>query len=86
MWIGPLLFFLLSHFLFLFAHLLLLPQVLVQVKPVYSPPQLFPIGQERITYTATDRAGNRANCSFTVAVVGEKGPTHTDVRVIGQRS
>ena len=43
----------------------------VQVKPVYSPPQLFPIGEETITYIATDRSGNQANCSFTVTVIGE---------------
>lgn len=46
-------------------------QVAVQVKPVYSPPQLLPIGKETITYIATDRSGNQANCSFTVTVVGE---------------
>uniref|UniRef100_A0A4W5M048 Sushi domain-containing protein n=1 Tax=Hucho hucho TaxID=62062 RepID=A0A4W5M048_9TELE len=46
-------------------------EVLVQVKPVYTPPQLFPIGEERIIYTATDRAGNQANCTFTVTVIGE---------------
>lgn len=41
------------------------------MKPVYTPPQLFPIGNETITYIATDRSGNQANCSFTVTVVGE---------------
>lgn len=46
-------------------------QVVVQVKPVYTPPQLFPIGKETITYIATDRTGNQANCSFTVTVIGE---------------
>lgn len=46
-------------------------QVVVQVKPVYSPPQLFPIGKETITYITTDRSGNQANCSFTVTVIGE---------------
>lgn len=46
-------------------------QVVVQVKPVYAPPQLFPIGKETITYIATDRSGNQANCSFTVTVIGE---------------
>lgn len=43
----------------------------VQVKPVYTPPQLIPIGKETITYIATDRSGNQANCSFTVTVIGE---------------
>ncbi|KAJ3584915.1 hypothetical protein NHX12_013638 [Muraenolepis orangiensis] len=32
------------------------PEVTVQVKPVYSPPQFFPVGTETITYIATDRA------------------------------
>ncbi|TKS92960.1 Sushi, von [Collichthys lucidus] len=45
-------------------------EVAVQVKPVYSPPQLLPIGKETITYIATDRSGNQANCSFTVTVIG----------------
>ncbi|KAG7270326.1 hypothetical protein CRUP_007027, partial [Coryphaenoides rupestris] len=45
-------------------------EVTVQVKPVYTPPQFFPVGTETISYIATDRAGNQANCSFTVTVVG----------------
>ncbi|XP_028973250.2 sushi, von Willebrand factor type A, EGF and pentraxin domain-containing protein 1 isoform X3 [Esox lucius] len=49
-------------------------EVLVQVKPVYSPPQLFPIGEERITYVTTDRAGNQANCTFTVTVIDTEPP------------
>uniref|UniRef100_A0A674AJT0 Sushi, von Willebrand factor type A, EGF and pentraxin domain-containing protein 1 n=1 Tax=Salmo trutta TaxID=8032 RepID=A0A674AJT0_SALTR len=49
-------------------------EVLVQVKPVYTPPQLFPIGEERITYVATDRAGNQANCTFTVTVIDTEPP------------
>lgn len=53
-------------------------QVVVQVKPVYTPPQLLPIGRETITYIATDRSGNQANCSFTVTVIGElSGETMT---------
>lgn len=51
----------------------LFPQVVVQVTPVLNPMQPFPIGTEFITYTATDRTGNKANCSFTVTVVGEIG-------------
>ncbi|CAB1421446.1 unnamed protein product [Pleuronectes platessa] len=49
-------------------------EVAVQVKPVYAPPQLFPIGRETITYIATDRTGNQANCSFTVTVVDTEPP------------
>lgn len=54
-------------------------QVVVQVKPVYTPPQLFPIGKETITYIGTDRSGNQANCSFTVTVIGELIPPATNV-------
>ncbi|KAJ8262625.1 hypothetical protein GJAV_G00168490 [Gymnothorax javanicus] len=39
-----------------------------------SCPQMFPIGEERITYIATDRSGNRANCSFTVTVIDTEPP------------
>lgn len=56
---------------FFIFHCLYLLQVAVQVKPVYTPPQLIPIGKETITYIATDRSGNQANCSFTVTVIGE---------------
>ncbi|KAL0970174.1 hypothetical protein UPYG_G00238360 [Umbra pygmaea] len=49
-------------------------EVVVQVKPVYSPPQLLSIGEERITYIATDRAGNQANCTFTVTVIDTEPP------------
>ncbi|XP_008281602.1 sushi, von Willebrand factor type A, EGF and pentraxin domain-containing protein 1 [Stegastes partitus] len=49
-------------------------EVVVQVKPVYSPPQLLPIGKEAITYIATDRSGNQANCSFTVTVIDTEPP------------
>lgn len=60
-------------FPFSFNFLFLL-QVVVQVKPVYNPPQLLPIGKETITYIATDRTGNQANCSLTVTVIGELVP------------
>uniref|UniRef100_A0A3Q2PYT7 Sushi, von Willebrand factor type A, EGF and pentraxin domain containing 1 n=1 Tax=Fundulus heteroclitus TaxID=8078 RepID=A0A3Q2PYT7_FUNHE len=49
-------------------------EVVVQVKPVYNPPQLLPIGKETITYIATDRSGNQANCSFTVTVIDTEPP------------
>ncbi|KTF77456.1 hypothetical protein cypCar_00003159 [Cyprinus carpio] len=45
-------------------------EVVVQLTPVLNPLQPFPVGTEFITYTATDRTGNKANCSFTVTVVG----------------
>ncbi|XP_029026032.1 sushi, von Willebrand factor type A, EGF and pentraxin domain-containing protein 1 isoform X4 [Betta splendens] len=49
-------------------------EIVVQVKPVYTPPQLFPIGKETITYIATDRSGNQANCSFIVTVIDTEPP------------
>ncbi|CAJ1086014.1 sushi%2C von Willebrand factor type A, EGF and pentraxin domain-containing protein 1 [Xyrichtys novacula] len=49
-------------------------EVAVQVKPVYTPPALFPIGKETIIYIATDRSGNQANCSFTVTVIDTEPP------------
>ncbi|PWA28849.1 hypothetical protein CCH79_00012875 [Gambusia affinis] len=49
-------------------------EVVVQVKPVYNPPQLLPIGKETITYIATDRTGNQANCSLTVTVIDTEPP------------
>ncbi|TRY57481.1 hypothetical protein DNTS_014228 [Danionella cerebrum] len=49
-------------------------EVVVQVTPVLNPMQPFPIGVELITYTAADRAGNKANCSFTVTVVDTEPP------------
>ncbi|CAG05763.1 unnamed protein product, partial [Tetraodon nigroviridis] len=53
--------------------------VAVQVKPVYAPPQLFPIGNETITYIATDHSGNQANCSFAVTVVVQAADIQTAV-------
>ncbi|XP_051756633.1 sushi, von Willebrand factor type A, EGF and pentraxin domain-containing protein 1 isoform X4 [Ctenopharyngodon idella] len=49
-------------------------EVVVQVTPVLNPMQPFPIGTEFITYTATDRTGNKANCTFTVTVVDTEPP------------
>ncbi|XP_056610750.1 sushi, von Willebrand factor type A, EGF and pentraxin domain-containing protein 1 isoform X1 [Triplophysa dalaica] len=49
-------------------------EVMVQSTPVLNPMQPFPIGTEFITYTATDRTRNKANCSFTVTVVDTEPP------------
>ncbi|XP_017574246.1 sushi, von Willebrand factor type A, EGF and pentraxin domain-containing protein 1 isoform X1 [Pygocentrus nattereri] len=49
-------------------------QVIVHVTPILNPAQPFPIGTELITYTATDHAGNKANCSFTVTVIDMEPP------------
>ena len=37
----------------------------------HNPGDSFPIGTTTVTYTATDAAGNSANCSFDVIVVGK---------------
>ncbi|XP_018585768.2 sushi, von Willebrand factor type A, EGF and pentraxin domain-containing protein 1 isoform X1 [Scleropages formosus] len=49
-------------------------EVIIQVTPVLSPPQMFPIGREKITYTATDRSGNEASCSFSITVIDTEPP------------
>ena len=38
----------------------------------YKPPQRFSQGTHVITYTAVDQAGNMANCTFAVKVLGMK--------------
>ncbi|MGH0158068.1 UNVERIFIED_CONTAM: hypothetical protein FKN15_073951 [Acipenser sinensis] len=45
-------------------------EVSIQVTPTFIPPHPFPIGEVKITYTATDRSGNRDSCSFIVKVIG----------------
>ena len=37
----------------------------------HNPGDSFPIGTTTVTYTATDAAGNSANCSFDVIVNGK---------------
>ena len=37
----------------------------------HNPGDSFPIGTTTVTYTATDAAGNTANCSFEVVVAGK---------------
>uniref|UniRef100_A0AAY4CTR2 Sushi, von Willebrand factor type A, EGF and pentraxin domain-containing protein 1 n=1 Tax=Denticeps clupeoides TaxID=299321 RepID=A0AAY4CTR2_9TELE len=49
-------------------------EVTVQVTPILNLPQLFPIGVEMITYSAVDRTGNKANCSFSVTVMDMEPP------------
>ncbi|XP_069096987.1 sushi, von Willebrand factor type A, EGF and pentraxin domain-containing protein 1 isoform X1 [Pleurodeles waltl] len=49
-------------------------EVSVQVSPAFLAPQLFPIGEEIITYTATDRSGNQATCTFKVTVLDIEPP------------
>lgn len=40
----------------------------------HSPNDVFPIGTTKVTYTATDAAGNTAVCEFNVVVVDEAAP------------
>ncbi|KAG8130469.1 hypothetical protein E2320_017145, partial [Naja naja] len=55
-------------------------EVLVQVTPAFIPPYLFPIGEVDITYTATDRAGNEASCSFKIKVIDIEPPVIDECR------
>nr|XP_056705184.1 sushi, von Willebrand factor type A, EGF and pentraxin domain-containing protein 1 [Euleptes europaea] len=49
-------------------------EVSVQVTPAFTPPYLFPIGEVGITYTATDKSGNQASCTFSVKVIDLEPP------------
>ena len=40
----------------------------------FEPGAVFPVGTTRVTYTATDAAGNQATCSFDVTVVDNELP------------
>ncbi|NXO38057.1 SVEP1 protein, partial [Locustella ochotensis] len=46
----------------------------IHVTPAFIPPFLFPIGEVDITYTATDRSGNEARCTFNVKVIDAEPP------------
>ena len=43
----------------------------------YTPGDNFPVGTTNQEYTATDRAGNTAICTFTVDVIDNEPPTFT---------
>ncbi|KAJ7408534.1 hypothetical protein BTVI_59212 [Pitangus sulphuratus] len=49
-------------------------QVSVHVTPAFIPPFLLPIGKADITYTATDKSGNEASCTFSVKVIDVEPP------------
>ncbi|XP_043572153.1 sushi, von Willebrand factor type A, EGF and pentraxin domain-containing protein 1 isoform X1 [Chiloscyllium plagiosum] len=49
-------------------------EVSLQVTPAVVPPHLFPIGEITITYTAVDKSGNKANCSFIIKVIDTEPP------------
>ncbi|WP_166637255.1 HYR domain-containing protein, partial [Algoriphagus boseongensis] len=40
----------------------------------FEPGSVFPIGTTRVTYTATDAAGNQSTCSFDVTVTDDEAP------------
>lgn len=40
------------------------------VIPAMIPPVMLPISRTLITYVAEDMTGNKANCTFTVTVIG----------------
>lgn len=47
------------------------------IAPVFKPGDEFPIGTTIITYTAKDKAGNTANCVFSIIISDKTGPTVT---------
>ncbi|GCB75815.1 hypothetical protein scyTo_0020401, partial [Scyliorhinus torazame] len=49
-------------------------EVSLQVIPAIAPPHLFPIGEITIVYTAVDKSGNKANCSFNIKVIDAEPP------------
>uniref|UniRef100_A0A8C3N918 Sushi, von Willebrand factor type A, EGF and pentraxin domain-containing protein 1 n=1 Tax=Geospiza parvula TaxID=87175 RepID=A0A8C3N918_GEOPR len=49
-------------------------EVSVHVTPAFIPPFLLPIGEVDITYTATDKSGNEARCTFNVKVIDAEPP------------
>uniref|UniRef100_A0A8C3EX58 Sushi, von Willebrand factor type A, EGF and pentraxin domain-containing protein 1 n=1 Tax=Corvus moneduloides TaxID=1196302 RepID=A0A8C3EX58_CORMO len=49
-------------------------EVSVRVTPAFIPPFLFPIGEVDVTYTATDKSGNEASCTFHVKVIDAEPP------------
>ncbi|CAI5796534.1 von Willebrand factor type A, EGF and pentraxin domain-containing 1 [Podarcis lilfordi] len=49
-------------------------EVSIQVTPAFIPPYLFPIGEVDITYTAVDRTGNQASCTFSIKVIDNEPP------------
>ncbi|XP_066469621.1 sushi, von Willebrand factor type A, EGF and pentraxin domain-containing protein 1 isoform X2 [Tiliqua scincoides] len=49
-------------------------EVSIQVSPAFIPPYLFSIGEVSITYTATDKSGNQASCTFNIKVIDIEPP------------
>ena len=43
----------------------------IDVTSTHSPSSRFNIGNTTVEYTATDPAGNRGSCKFTVTVIGK---------------
>ena len=42
-----------------------------------APGEVFPVGITTVTFEATDAAGNKAECSFTITVIDNENPTIT---------
>jgi uncharacterized protein YjdB len=51
----------------------------VDLESNFEPGDFFPVGTTRVTYTATDPAGNQATCSFDVTVVDNELPVFGSV-------
>ncbi|KAJ6669489.1 hypothetical protein lerEdw1_000037 [Lerista edwardsae] len=49
-------------------------EVSIQVTPAFIPPYLFSIGEVSITYTAADKSGNQASCTFNIKVIDIEPP------------
>ncbi|XP_009870346.1 PREDICTED: sushi, von Willebrand factor type A, EGF and pentraxin domain-containing protein 1-like, partial [Apaloderma vittatum] len=49
-------------------------EVSVRVTPAFIPPFLLPIGEVAVTYTAADKSGNEASCTFSVKVIDTEPP------------
>uniref|UniRef100_A0A8D0GC18 Sushi, von Willebrand factor type A, EGF and pentraxin domain containing 1 n=1 Tax=Sphenodon punctatus TaxID=8508 RepID=A0A8D0GC18_SPHPU len=49
-------------------------EVSIHTAPAFTPPYLFLIGEVAITYTAVDKSGNQANCTFSIKVIDVESP------------
>lgn len=47
----------------------------LQITSTHDPGDIFPLGETEVIYTATDRAGNEAICSFIISVEDSTDPT-----------
>ena len=47
------------------------PHAVIKVQSSHQPLDVFPIGSHVVTVTATDEAGNTADCRFDIEVIGK---------------